>query len=91
MKTPSKSWKARNVFIFQHFCFYEQLKFHAQLSWAWKMFYNLGPGRWNVDPGLGANLKKNPGDNYYAITTTVTTNAEKIEDLTWVLMFNWLY
>ena len=22
--------------------FYEQLKFHAQLSWAWKKFYNLG-------------------------------------------------
>ena len=22
--------------------FYEQLKFPAQLSWAWKMFYNLG-------------------------------------------------
>ena len=24
--------KARKVFIFQHFSFYEQLKFHAQLS-----------------------------------------------------------
>ena len=21
---------------------YEQLKFHAQLSWAWNFFYNLG-------------------------------------------------
>ena len=21
---------------------YEHLKFHAQLSWAWKKFYNLG-------------------------------------------------
>ena len=26
------SLKAREVFIFQHFSFYEQLKFHAQLS-----------------------------------------------------------
>ena len=24
---------------------YEQLEFHAQLSWAWKKFYNLG-ARW---------------------------------------------
>ena len=23
------------------FIFYEQLKFRAQLSWAWKKFYNL--------------------------------------------------
>ena len=23
---------------------YEHLKFHAELSWAWKMFYNLGAG-----------------------------------------------
>ena len=26
-----------------HFNIYEQEKFHAQLSWAWKKFYNLGP------------------------------------------------
>ena len=24
------------------FNIYEQEKFHAQLSWAWKKFYNLG-------------------------------------------------
>ena len=30
--------------VFQ-FSFYKQLKFRAQLSWAWKKFYNLrGPG-----------------------------------------------
>ena len=28
----SESLKARKVFIFQHFCFYRQLKFRAQLS-----------------------------------------------------------
>ena len=28
--------------IFWHFNIYEQEKFHAQLSWAWKKFYNLG-------------------------------------------------
>ena len=27
------------------FTIYEQEKFYAQLSWAWKKFYNLGP--WN--------------------------------------------
>ena len=30
------------IFIFQHFSLYEQLKVCAQLSWAWKKFYNLG-------------------------------------------------
>ena len=25
-----------------YFYFYDQVKFHAQLSWAWKKFYNLG-------------------------------------------------
>ena len=23
--------------------FYKQIKFHSQLSWAWKKFHNLGP------------------------------------------------
>ena len=27
---------------YQYFKIYEQNKFHAQLSWAWKKFYNLG-------------------------------------------------
>ena len=26
---------------FGYFSIHEQLKFHAQLSWAWKKFYNL--------------------------------------------------
>ena len=30
--TTPESLKARKVFIFQYFSFYEQLKFHAQLS-----------------------------------------------------------
>ena len=34
IKTASESLKARKVFIFQHFCFNEQLKVHAQMSWA---------------------------------------------------------
>ena len=25
-----------------YFMIYKQNKFHAQLSWAWKKFYNLG-------------------------------------------------
>ena len=32
INTPSESLKGRKVFIFQHFSFYEQLKFHAKLS-----------------------------------------------------------
>ena len=32
INTILNSLKARDVFIFQHFSFYEQLKFHAQLS-----------------------------------------------------------
>ena len=25
-----------------YFVVYEQFEFHAQMSWAWKKFYNLG-------------------------------------------------
>ena len=37
-------YKYKAVFIFQHFIFYEQMKIHAQLNWAWKSFITLGPG-----------------------------------------------
>ena len=32
--TISELVKAKKVLVFQHFSFYERLKFHAQLSWA---------------------------------------------------------
>ena len=32
INTTSESLKARNIFIFKHFSYFEQLKFHAQLS-----------------------------------------------------------
>ena len=32
---------ARNFFIWRRLTFYEQFKAPAQLSWAWKKFYNL--------------------------------------------------
>ena len=34
MNVTSESLKARTIFIFQHYSFYEQLKFYAQLSKA---------------------------------------------------------
>ena len=37
LSEPDKSW------ISWYFYTYEHLKFHAQLSWAEKKFYNLGP------------------------------------------------
>ena len=37
----SERLKASNTYIVQHLSFYEQLKFHAQLSWAQKKYYNL--------------------------------------------------
>ena len=37
LSEPEKSW------ISLYFYTYEHLKFHAQLSWAWNKFYNLGP------------------------------------------------
>ena len=40
--TPSEGLKARNFLMCLYFRFYMQLKFRAQLSWAWKQFYNLG-------------------------------------------------
>ena len=36
LSEPIKSW------IYWYFYTYEHLKFHAQLNWAWKKFYNLG-------------------------------------------------
>ena len=41
INTTSERLKAINFFICRYFSFYEQLKFRAQLSWAWKKFYNL--------------------------------------------------
>ena len=41
INTTSERLNARNFFICRYFSFYEQLKFRAQLSWAWKKFYNL--------------------------------------------------
>ena len=38
--TASESFKARKILTFQHFRFYGQLKFHAELSM--KIVYNLG-------------------------------------------------
>ena len=34
--------KYENANFCWHFHIYSQRKFHAQLSWAWKKFYNLG-------------------------------------------------
>ena len=34
INTTSERLIAKNFFICQHFSFYEQLKLHAQLSWA---------------------------------------------------------
>ena len=42
LNVTSETLKARKVGIFKQFSFYEQLKFHAQLSLARKKFYNLG-------------------------------------------------
>ena len=38
------AYKCLNANNCWHFNIYEQDKFCAQLSWAWKKFYNLGPG-----------------------------------------------
>ena len=38
INTTFERFKAKNFFICRFFSFYEQLKFCAQLSWAWKKF-----------------------------------------------------
>ena len=43
INTISERLKAINFFNCRYFSFYEQLKFSAELSWARKKFYNLGP------------------------------------------------
>ena len=49
INTTSERLKARNFFTFCYFSFYEymKLKFHAQLSWQWERFYNLGAWSWS--------------------------------------------
>ena len=32
----------KKVLFFWYFYLYDQVKFHAELSWAWKKFYNFG-------------------------------------------------
>ena len=44
--TTSESLKERKIYIFS-VLYNEQLKFHPQLSWAWKTFYN--PAVWALD------------------------------------------
>ena len=56
INTISESLQARKVCNFQHFRFYEQLKFRPQLSWAWKKFYNLGPDTAWCDVWSGSSL-----------------------------------
>ena len=41
IKATTERLKARNFLTFQYVSYYEQLQFRAQLSWAWKKFYNL--------------------------------------------------
>ena len=59
INTTSERLKARNVFICRYFSFYEQLKFHAQLSWAWKKFYNLGGQAWSFELLLTGAMSTN--------------------------------
>ena len=54
INTTSERLKARNFIICRYFSFYKQLKFCAQLSWAWKKFYNLGS---NICFLIGQSIK----------------------------------
>ena len=42
INTTSERLKQEKSIFFSILVFYEQLNFLAQLSWAWKKFYNLG-------------------------------------------------
>ena len=54
LSKPEKSW------ISWYFHTYEHLKFHAQLSWAWKKFYNLGACVLHCLSGLFSCISKQP-------------------------------
>ena len=45
INTTSEGPKARNLFICLYLSIYEQLKFRAQLGWAWKSFITSGPDK----------------------------------------------
>ena len=66
----SERLKARNFFICQYFSFYEQLKFRAQLSWAWKKFYNLGA--WTIGKTF---VDQKPLNKYFGKQQTAWWNA----------------
>ena len=42
IKTSLDSLKSRNVYTFQHFCFYEQFELLCSVELSMKKFYNLG-------------------------------------------------
>ena len=76
INTTPRSLKARKVLICQHFYFYEQSKFHAQLNWAWSKFYNNGVRIHNPDcnpyqPDTSASLIDQAGWLYISICASV--------------------
>ena len=59
------AYEYENANISWHFHIYQQRKFHAQLSWARKKFYNLGT-RPSSDLEILLLSETNPkGNNYY--------------------------
>ena len=62
LSEPDKSW------ISWYFYTYEQLKFHAQLSWAQKKFYNLRP--WTI---LYPNDSKPKRKSYLTVSWFLTS------------------
>ena len=80
INTTSERHKARNFFICRYFSFYEQLKFCAQSSWAWKKFYNLGVliiinqndlKRTKFKHGLNFNYSHTCGNKIHVVVTKV--------------------
>ena len=58
INTISERLIARIFFICRYFSFYEQLKFRAQLSWAWKKFYTGFPQALEIMENLENYEKK---------------------------------
>ena len=69
INTTSEHLKVIKVFTFQHFRFYEHLKFHAQLKLSTKFFYNLRA--WPIVKSACLKIKI-PKHMFWALGRTVS-------------------
>ena len=79
INTISESLKAGNTYIFQHFGFYERLKFHAQLSCARKKLYNLRTRTHILIVAIRSNLPVSDNHHFVSLDYLLSEEINKLE------------